>query len=606
MRKYFLFLLLVPIVILSQLIILEPHLNYGFSDVDVGFLTSYRQIKQLYPNLIENFWATFKKWGVYAHQSYYIGFQWEFFGLDILSYQDFRPYQIITHVFKTLATLAVFPFVLIISGSSLVAAITVILFAFSYGAVGTMYTIVTSSDYIGVLSMAIFLWVYALMIKGNKSDWWWLGLMGVLFALTLYLSTERMYPLIPFVLVTEIFLIWRNRSKVSIVNGLKRLSLLLSPIIIGLIIHPNLAFHFILGDTASLISSLLAGEGFRLLYPFISLGSLILPNHYWRYFGTLKIDTFADYLDFFISGPIIIFTVSTIVIAFIISQKPIRFFLWAIMPTIVFGLLTYILGSQFGGKLDKEFLVPGLLGGYLISLALAAFIEWLKRPDRLLLGLFIAPFFALLYIILTWAAQNIYLLPVGAHRYLTVPAFGVSLFWGFLLTLMFRRLYYANTFTRVISFLPYLLIIPIMLIGTSEIRDFFNGQLNNGFGATDKGMMRVQLYNQLSSFPTDKPSLFSFDFNEDRDNGYYYDNTILASFKQWMLWTDKINFNDGIAPDSLWNKPEILPSIIAEKDGKKGFLYNEKFYEPEYFYAFKLKNKQVIDVTKETLTSLGF
>lgn len=591
---------------MSQLIILEPHLGYGFSDVDVGFLTSYRKFRQGDLNLIENFWATFKKWGVYAHQSYYIGFQWELFGLDILSYQDFRPYQVTTHVFKTLATLAMFPFVLILSGSSLVAALTVILFAFSYGAVGTMYTIVTSSDYIGVLSMAIFLWVYALMIKGNKSGWWWLGLIGILFVLALYLSTERMYPLIPIVLVTEIFLMWRNRSKESIVNGLKRLGVIFAPVILGLIIHPRIVLHFLLGDTASLADRLLAGEWFRLLYPFISLGSLILPNNYWRYLGTLKVDSFADYLDFFISGPIIIFSISTIVLAFLISKKPIRFFLWTMIPVVSFGLLTYIIGSQFGGELDKQFLIPGLLGGYLISLVLAAFIEWLKRPDRLLVGLFTAPFFALLYITLTWLAQNIYLLPVGAHRYLTVPAFGVSLFWGFLITLMFRKLYYANNFTRVISFLPLLMIIPIILIGANEIRDFFNSQLNNGFGAADKQMMRVQVVNQLDNFKTDRPSLFSFDFNEDHDNGYYYDNTILASFKQWMLWTDKVNFNEEIAPDSLWNKPEILPSIIAEKDGKRGFLYAEKFYEPEYFYAFKLKNKQVIDVTKETLTSLGF
>src|SRR3989344_7298588 len=106
--KNILFLILIPVVIISQLIILEPHLRYGFSDVDWGFLFYYKEHKANFPNIFENLYQTFLRWGVYTHQQYYIGIQEYFFGLD------FQKFQITTHVFKTLATISAYPLFLII------------------------------------------------------------------------------------------------------------------------------------------------------------------------------------------------------------------------------------------------------------------------------------------------------------------------------------------------------------------------------------------------------------------------------------------------------------------------------------------------------------
>src|SRR3989344_3469012 len=153
--RYWYLLLLIVLVIISQIILLKPHLEYGFSDVDWGFLSIY---KTQNPYSLSQFIEFLKRGGtlggIYTHQIYYIGIQNDLFGLD------FKFFQITTHTFKILAILSIFPLLLAISGSRLAAFLSTIFFAFSYSAVGTMYTVVTSSDYSAIFSMGIFATLY--------------------------------------------------------------------------------------------------------------------------------------------------------------------------------------------------------------------------------------------------------------------------------------------------------------------------------------------------------------------------------------------------------------------------------------------------------------
>ena len=77
--KYWYLLIFAIFIIVTQAILLKPHLKYGFSDVDWGFLTIYKtQNPYTLTQFIDNFKEGNTKGGVYTHQIYYIGIQSEF------------------------------------------------------------------------------------------------------------------------------------------------------------------------------------------------------------------------------------------------------------------------------------------------------------------------------------------------------------------------------------------------------------------------------------------------------------------------------------------------------------------------------------------------
>mgnify|MGYP001614509774 CR=1 FL=1 len=117
--------------------------------------------------------------------------------------------------------------------------------------------------------------------------------------------------------------------------------------------------------------------------------------------------------------------------------------------------------------------------------------------------------------------------------------------------------------------------------------------------------MRNQLNNYLSKLSSEEQSLFYFDFMEDNERGYYYDNTLLGGFGTWMLWHPRINFNKDLTPKVFWNNPEVLKASIQVMNGEKGIIFEEKFYNINNFYAFKLKNKKIIDIKKDILKELN-
>lgn len=599
-KKYFLFIMLVPIVILSQLIILEPHLRYGFSDVDWGFLSFYQTYKQQYPNVVVNLLKTFESWGVYTHQSYYIGFQAEFFGMD------FKSYQVTTHLFKILATIAIFPFIFIITQSKLTAFLSVLLFAFSYPAVGTMYTVVTSSDYTAVLAMGIFLWVYCFIIKYNKNNLIWLTVAMILLVITLFLSTERMYPLVAFLGVSEFFMFLVSKEKISLFKVMKRILVISAPIILVFLIKPMLFVDFVARNGIELITRISKGDWQLILTPVISLGSMVSPHNFWRYLGVVKVDNFRQYLDFFVNGPLIVFGVVTILVGILAFPKAIKFIIQTLLLTVIFSTTAFFLAVHHKSHFDQSFVAPALIGIYLLSFSVAAFNQWWEFRERLYLGLFMGPIFAFIYILLTWIAADTSLVFTGVHRYLTVPAIGIALFWGSLVVLISKRLWKIKSWIRFLAFMPFLIVVPLVSLGAFQINDFFKDQLYHGFGASDKQMMRGQLLSYLDNISDKNPSLFYFDFTEDNNHGYYYDNTVLGGFKTWLLWHKNINFREDLIPEVFWNNQELLKSSIYEKTGNRGFLYQNRFYDISDFYAFKLKDKRVIDIKDEVLAQLEF
>lgn len=598
MKKILVFLLLVVFVALSQVKLLEPHLKYGFSDVDWGFLTIYRTEE---PYNLSHFVEFLKRGGtlggIYTHQIYYIGIQNDLFGLD------FQSFQVNTHIFKTLATIAIFPLCILVSGSRLVAFIATVLFAFSYSTVGTMYTVVTSSDYLAIFSLGIFISLYAYIVKKNSKKILLLFLF-LLLILTLFLSTERMYQLPLFILLTEFFIYWQKKKFNKAVAA--RLITLFLPICIIFILRPMVFLSYFLSHAQEIFIGLFQGNWNLLLTPFVALGSIAIPHSYTRYLGVANLDNFGSFMEFILTGPIFSLVVASLIIGLLVFK---RSFIIAIQILGLMGIflaILFILGSSFTThKLDNPAIIQAMGGFYIIAVAIVSFIFWIKTKDRMLIGLFVGPTFAFMYIVLTWLGAATSEVFSGIHRYLTIPALFVELFLATLFSIIFFNI--TSTLKRykitaVIVFIP---LIFLIYVNYKQIEFFFNDQLSNGFGAADKSMMRGQLNGYLNNLSNTEASLFYFDVSNDQVNGYYYDNTLLGGFSTWMLWHPRINFNKGLSPAVFWDNPNLLASSLVKDNGDVFFLFKDNVYHMDNFYAFKLKDKRVLDIKTDLLMELA-
>lgn len=603
LKRHILFLILIPIIILSQIIILEPHLKYGFGDVDWGFLSIYKTENPYSPSqFLEFIKRGGTLGGVYTHQIYYIGIQNDFFGLN------YRLFQLTTHAFRILAILSIFPLLLAIAGSTFVAFIATLFFGFSYSTVGTMYTVVTSSDYSAIFSMGIFAFFYCYMVQKNIGKWSHLILLLFLLTLTLFLSTERMYQLPFFIVLTEAFLFWRKGKLEK--NMLKRLLIILLPLALILLVRPTIFLSYFLSHGVEIIQSVKQGNWNLLLTPLIALGSIVIPNDYVKFLGIPKIDSFGSFLEYIISGPLFVLVISTFIIVFFCFKKSHIVILQIFGLMLLFSVLLYVLASHFvSHQINIGAVTQALFGLYILAISIISFLYWNTYKERMIIGLFIGPFFAFIYIFLTWLGAATSEVFAGAHRYLTLPSLFISLFLGTLfgiVILKIKSLEKKLIFLKIILFTMMILLISFFIkLNIDEIQVFFNNQLNNGFGLADKELMRSQLNNYLDNLSSKNPSLFYFETVEDSVNGYYYDNSLLAGFQSWMLWHKNINFNKALTPNIFWDNLKLLKDSIVERNSKKLFLYRNVIYNLDDFYAFKLKDKKIIEIKSEVLTRLG-
>ncbi len=615
---FLVFLILIPIVILLEYFLLKPHLRYGFADVDWSFLLSFKEISMSYHNPISHLLGAWKIWGVYTYQVYYIGLIEKFFGMD---YQNF---QIVTHVFKIIATLSLYPLIFFVTKSKLAAFLTTIIYAVAYSSVGVMYTVVTSGLFVAIPAMSLFLVWYARLITKGANNILDISIAVILFFCTLLLATERMYPLVPALILIEFFWWLKNDySKKVFIQIIKRLAIFIA-IFTGIFLLKPGTFTAFFGNTQDTYTRLIAGNWQVLMSPIISLGSLFLPRDYWKFLGVPSIASTLSYVGFIINGPLLPFTFITTFLSVFLSKQRVKFISLTLFLTFIFSIIIFILSAHQlyipeKGKMhfDIATILPALLGGFVISLTAAIFKEWLDqgKKDNLIISMVGGLTIAMLFIVLTWAAADYVLIFTGVHRYLTVPAIGSSLFIAGLITIIFKKLQSMKA-TRAISYLVFLILIPLIAFNTKVIGDHFGYELTYaGTDAAGHIRMKSKLRSYLGNISNTGPSIFYFDESQDHDNGYFDETTIMAGFNYWMRFrgSDVLPYEltPGLLRSNLICHEErsmCLPTVkalVTIKDNQKGISYGGIFYKPENFYAFRFINKDIVDIKPEVVKIIG-
>lgn len=616
-KHVLLFFLLTVTVTYLQFDLLKPALEIGFTPDDWSLYFGQRLLGE---NPVSKLAQVWNERGAYTtYQVYYISL------LEAIVGFNYRSLQTINIVFRILAIFSLYPLILVVFKRGMLAFLASFLFAISFSSVGPLEFVVKGSDYLAIFFMNIFLIIYYLILTEKLKNKIWLAVSLVLLILTLAFSTIRLYPLLLIIPLIEIYLMIRNRNLEDIRKSFTRLLLFYSPFIALMIYSPG----SILGNLQSpfdILDKITQGNWHLLLYSFSGMGSTFIVKEYWaKIFGTLSVDSLKDYLFFILGGPIVIYGLLTVIVAILRSKKSWYFFLFVIslnstLEIIIFFIATHYRNLPAVSKMPYEptGLYSVLFGVYILVLGFTLFLEYLrnKTGNILLKALWIGPAFLFIFTFATWVFA-----PLGsgfAGYYLVVATIGANIFTAALLVSIYD--FGEHIKFRLLRFFPsmlvFLFISAIFLMNQKEIAVFFNYLNSNGRSASGQIMIQSKFREKVKDLDLSKPSLFYFDTSDIPDEGRFYTESFLSGFPFWMHFEGN-QLVDRCLEVLYYNEHKQLLQHIKEENGQKGFFYRslciengkgfykELLYKRENFFAFKLKNRDFIDIKEAVLKELG-
>lgn len=604
MKNHYLFFFLIPIILISQAYLLGPDTKFGLIDVDNGTLYDFRQLRDTYPDNFQFAINSYKRWGTYAHQFYYLGVLHFLFGTN------FQDYHIFAHVFKIVATIGIYPLFYFLSGSSLVAFLGAIFYSFEPSSMGSLYGISNGNDYPAIVTITIFFFLYIYSIRNNTSSLKWILWIFIFFISSLVISPERSLPIVFLVIIFETAWILNRLSKKRLSTAVKRASILLSPILFFLLLKPPSdavgSVSTLLANTGNLLNGIRMERGDYLLNPFISLSSTFLPDKYWTLIGIVQTDNFVEYMVRLLTVPMVTVFIPTSIIITMLSKKPWRFILLVLLITISGGIFSYLCTLGHLGTIINQ----SIVGFYILGLATSFLIEYLENKNVLYFGLFFGPFISFIFVVSMWLTSGKLDPFRGVFRYLTIASLFSCLFLANIIVLLHKKLYKGNLFLKILSLTPFLFLLLIIKANIDEIKTYYDDGLAIGYGYEDQNKMRQLLFPYYQNLSVDNPRLIYIDIHTDSINTQYYANTIYAGGHAWPMYWPNVGVKPGIAPQIITDY-NMLKAMVTKRDDKiylydKGSqIYKPTFYKPENFFAVRFVNKQLIDITKQVKEELG-
>lgn len=616
--NFLIFLVLVGVIVLMQLDLLFPALAVGFTPDDWAFVFWYKLLGE---NPFSKFVEVWSIRGPYTTVPlYYTGI------IHSLAGFDYQKIQWIGIFLKTLATLILFPLVFIVFKNRLLAFLTTVLFGMSYASSGPLETVVEPSEYLGMFFSAVFIIAYYFTFKNREISIRKMFLSTFLLVVSLMMSVMRVYPLLAIIFLVELYFLLANKSLTGLRIFIFRLGFLFSPLILITLYKPSLILSYI-GVLPTVLTRVLEGNLQLLLTPVQGMGHTVpISSRIWDKFGLLKIDSLGEYINFLLNGPFLVFSFIALFLGFFTLKHPKRFILGVIITNLIFEILVFFFVKHgltvpivHRVNFDLYKIFPTLFGLFSIITSFFYWIEWRREKNYLFLALWVGPLSSFVFIVLTWLLASENLSFGGAQdHYLMIPSFGTGLFISAILVLIYERMRKSKGILLKISCLLILLItINLFYILNRElIHNYFNRANENGRSASGQILIQSRFRDKTKDVDLSQPALFYFDTSELSQDGPYYTEGLLSPLPFIVRFEGNTLVN-GCAEVYYQNKDE-LKKIIIEQDGRRGFFYRALcvdngvggystiFYEPDNFYAFKLKNKDLIDIKAEILSELGF
>ncbi len=624
-----LFTVLILVVFFSQILILRPIIGQGMTNEDYAGLYEVRTYNDRFFTDPVGMW---EKIGTHnAAHDFYLAILGKLFG------ENYTSYLYATIFFKIIATLLVYPLILLISKNKLLAFLSALLYGFSYPSTGALYLYVVGNEYLGVALMNLFLIMYYLTIQ--KTGALLLVLTSLSVTLAYLASSIRIYPVFLIILMIELFIVLRNKFSGIFASVFRMLAVFLPTILISLSNLGNSgADAYGLAGLPDFLKLITNGNWFLLLNPLWGLGYLFLPAANLNIFTPINIASLSSYLISLFHTPVAIFAVVSAFLSFAIASRSMRFFIVLMSIDLLLDIAIFILYTHHFGispNLRQEYSGPsftaglyaGILGGFVISISITCLLEWYLsgRKNNLLFLSFIAPFISMLFIISQWVfTRQYYMYQEGIHRYFVIPAIGAYIFVASLMTLALRSKRNERTLFALIAVF---ILFQVFNISKNEIAQVFYGKRNSGKELQVQRLMQDQM---LSYIPKDKIKddlIIFFKFKSPTGNANQWEDTF--DWRDLSLWfhvrrSYLTNRSVYGCVAVTWDYQE-MQKMAETQAGIKGFLYQSggnkeerclhdgvgysmdgKLINIDNFYAFEVDGLNVVDITKQVESKIVF
>lgn len=619
------FLLLVALVCFIQLTIFQPFIQYRLNiREDWPFLIFYRT---LHPDPLSQLWTVWTKYAGLHNTThvYHIGILSEIFGYN------YQYYPVANIVLKILATLSIFPVIIIIFKSRLLAFLTTILFSISSATAGPLRWITNGKDFIAVAALNIFFISYYQTIVSYSKRL--LVLSTFLFFIVYLLSPPRMFSLLLLIPLFEIFWLLKTRKLSNVRYSLIRLIFFFLPAVLISIQAPVSTCCPVTSRPQMLLGDILSGHLFNFVDPLTSVGWSIFTNDYWKYFGELNIlalTNFGNYLIFLIQGPLIVFFILTIILSIILSKKPSKFFIYVFSLNFILEISVFFLANRYPPLTSDATLhllllrYPTFITIYIFTIAFFSFLSCRKNElkDGISEAVWIGPLISIVFLLPMWVIMGRLINDWNSvNRYFLLPALGATLFMGAILTAFYERLKSKKLLKFVSLIIISIIIFNLYQTNKAAIQKEFMPESEPRVKISDRQLLHQKLMKKLAVLAPRGDLLIYFDFDESDLGAKYYNEALTL-----VDFGDVIHFLRGRETygciGGLSDK-ETLKKIIQVRSNEVGFEYGGKcvdkdtgtggiregpqpwFYTVDKFYAFSIKNGDFIDIKDQMLKELG-
>ena len=624
-------LLCIALVVLSQILILQPILNFSqFTEDDWLWMLNFRFLADF--SFLEKLVFIWTKIGIHeGGYAAYIGILGTIFG------NNYSLYQYVNIIFKIIATLTLFPLILILFKKRFLALLTTVIYGINSASTGSFYWYMKGGIFPAIALMNLFfISYYFTLIKHSRI----LLLLSSALALLSYLiSPTRIFPIFLIVIGVEIYWCLRHKSKTAFGNSLVRVISLLLPSILISLLAPISPRGRVESTPLTLLNQVLAGNWFNFLTPLEGLGFSLFTNENMKMiFGHIVFLTFKNlnnYLVFLFQGTVVLLF-SLILLAILISKKPLRFIIEAftlniVMDVIMFFVATnhFLIPKNQVQEIDPSLFVitkpPTLVAIFILVLAFMAFLEWLKDKKTLLIAIFIGPIFSLIFLASMWVTLG-YLLDGynSIHYYYQIPAIGISLFLASILVLFYERFKNYSLRGMALVFIAGIIFVFYLSSSAAVNREFL-GIYSAKVEVKDQQILHDKLIKKLGSFDKEGNILVYFEFPKGEASNNYYkaafslDNSSFGSMVYWWKERSKpscvgnISNIDSLQSKVIFQKEKwgfVLNGRCIQKLPQKGVSVNEQywkesvFYSVDSLYAFKVDKGEFIDIKDKVLQKL--
>lgn len=566
------------IVIIISSLVLYPVLNLALFGDD--WLTLWRYEYLLGP----------RSSGEWSHITYFYslyGPQDILFGLlqKLFKFQS-EYYHIISYTCRLLAAFSIFPLAFYLTKNKLASFFAVLFFAITPIGFDTTNWVFNMPSYLSITCLNIFLFLFLKSRQENR----YLFLSGVFYFLANILAPIRMSGALLIITLVEGFNLLLNRSTKILKKTILRLTFI---ILITLIVIKTGS----LGTTGGWNENIVQGvttlkQEFSnrrsdfLSYPFITLGSMIIPDNLLK--SNPQIIRKSELILTLLLPSLIIFTlIITLFNKFIVlgpigSIVPV--FLSAVLLNLIIMLLHIENTTTFSGGRNIILLI---IGGYTIIVSIFTIFKYFKKQN-ISQAIFLSLLLILLTFFVAWwrSPTTIY---ETTHRYLIISAAGISLLLATFIAL-------GQTLkARVVLFSLATLILCLHIFSTrlyiEKLTKYHGKELSN------KIWSDIPYYKELA----ENDDLHIFYFTSTPESSPILHNVITFGFDPHMALLYNRREWNVVAMDNL---EEVR---LAVKDGSsfKRFGLVMKPVPIDRVYAFHLQSAtELINKTEEIRNQL--